>query len=290
MEEGQDPVKEWYKWIEFESTIRYVHKSETSNRSIWIFDEYCRTFCAIYIYLNCLSVTFQTTNGLSNLEMGDCFLPCDESQWMCATPKAWLESRQSNLKPPVRFATAMKSLFSPQFDPQLDFTTFGSYVMLHGLVKQLASFQEDVWLQATTPTLVYRLEQALQKWQTCSIQNPEFNISPRYPNGVIPANARSLYRQASIRLCAGFGAFRSTLATRDVEAILHSLNEIQIMICSSDTCLRAAQCALEALQVSVRMGLFLTGPMSGWHQKLMFNLHSLESCTYNPMCHSTIVL
>ena len=222
--------------------------------------------------------------------MGDCFLPCDKSQWMCATPKAWLESRQSNFKPPVRFATAMKSLFSPQFDPQSDFTTFGSYVILHGLVKQLASIQQDVWLQATTPTLVHRLDQALQRWQTCSTQNPEFNISPRYPNGVIPANARSVYRHASIRLCAGFGAFRSTLATRDVEAILHSLKGIQITICSSDTCLRAAQCALEALQVSARMGLFLTAPISGWHRKLMLNLHSLESCAYNLIYHSTTAL
>jgi hypothetical protein len=205
---------------------------------------------------------------------------------MCATPKAWLQSRQANFKAPVRFATAMGSLFSPQFDPQSDFTVFGSYVMLHGLVKQLASLQQDVWLHATTPTPVHRLEQALQRWQTCSSQNPEFNVSPRYPNGVIPANARSLHRHASIRLCAGFGAFRTTLATRNVDAILNSLKQIQITICSSETCLRAAQCALEALQVSVRMGLFLTGPISGWHRKLMFNLHSLESCMYNPISYT----
>ncbi|KAI0377765.1 hypothetical protein F5Y04DRAFT_172730 [Hypomontagnella monticulosa] len=253
-------LEQWQKWIESEMTRR--------------------TICAIYIYLSALAVNFQTANGLCNLDMSDCFLPCEEIEWTSTTPDAWQSNRQSSFRPPVRFSDAMTSLSSSQSTSPLSFSTFGSYVMLHGIVKQLASLHQDVWLMESTPMLVQRFEQALDRWKIWSEQNPEFHISPRYPNGVIAANAISLYRQAHVRLYTSFGLLRSTLATRNVQDLLRSIKDIKITISGSNTCLKAAQCAIEALRTSVKLGLFLTGSISGWHRKLMFNLYSIECCLF----------
>ncbi|KAI2632983.1 hypothetical protein GGS26DRAFT_554865, partial [Hypomontagnella submonticulosa] len=253
-------LEQWHKWIELETIIR--------------------TICAIYVYLSALAVNFQTANGLCNLDMSDCFLPCEEPEWMSTTPEAWLGSRQSNFKPPIRFSAAMANLSSPQGTPPLSLSTFGSYVTLHGIVKQIASLHQDVWLLDATPTLMKRFELALDRWRLCSEQNPEFHASTRYASGVIAANALSLYRQAYVRLYANFGPLRSAFATRSVQTILHSMKDIEIIISGSSTCLKAAQCAIEALQTSVKMGLFLTGSISGWHRKLMFNLYSIECCLF----------
>ena len=201
---------------------------------------------------------------------------------MSISPQAWLETRQSNFKPPIRFSAAIASLFSTQWTPPLRLSVFGSYVTLHGIVKQLATLYQDIWLLAAAPTLVQRFEQALARWRMCSEQNPDVHCSPRYPSGVVAANALSLYRQAHVRLCGNFGPFRSAFATRNLQIILSSIEEIKVVISSSSTCLRAARCAIEALQTSVRMGMSLTGSISGWHQKLLFNLYSLECCKYSP--------
>lgn len=197
---------------------------------------------------------------------------------MSPTPQAWLGNRQSGLKTPIRFMIALANLSSPQGAPLLRISTFGSYVALHGIVKQLASLYQDVWLLAETPTLVQRFEQALDRWRLCAEQHPEFHASPRYPNGAIAINALSLYRQAYVRLCANFGPFRATVATRNVQTILQSMKSIDIVITRSSTCLKAARCAIEALQTSVKMGLFLSSSISGWHRKLLFNLYSIECC------------
>lgn len=197
---------------------------------------------------------------------------------MSTTPAAWLDRRRSNSKPPTRFSDAMRALSSSPSEPPLSLSTFGSYVTLHGIVRQLASIYQDVWLLAATPTLVQQFEQALARWRVCSEQNPDFHVSPRYPSGVIAANAMSLYRQAHVRLCANFGPLRSAFATRDVQTIVESMRNIEIAITSSDTCLRAARCAFEAFQTSAKMGLFSNGCISGWYRKLLFNLYALECC------------
>lgn len=200
---------------------------------------------------------------------------------MSTTPQAWLGSRQPDYKQPTRFSAAMMSLSSPQsaFSPQI--STFGLYVALYGIVRQLGSLYQDVWLLATTGTLVQRFEQVLDTWRTCSERNADFHASVRHPSGVIAINALSLYRQTYVRLFADFGPLRSAFATRDVAAIVNSIRDTDITIPSSGMCLKAARCAMEAIQTSVKMGLFLTGPVSGWHRKLLFNLHSIECCTYS---------
>jgi hypothetical protein len=208
---------------------------------------------------------------------------------MSISPQTWLDTRPSNFNPPVRFSAAMASLFSGQWAPPLRLSSFGSYVTLHGIVKQLAILcQDSSWLLADTPAVVQRFEQALARWRTCSEQNPEFHYSPRYPSGVIAVNALSLYRQAHVRLCGNFGPLRSAFATRNVQTILSSIDDITIVISSSSTCRRAARCALDALQTSVRMGMSLTGSISGWHHKLLFNLYSLECCECFSPVHLTL--
>ncbi|KAI8634661.1 hypothetical protein F5Y19DRAFT_120545 [Xylariaceae sp. FL1651] len=260
VESGTLLLDQWHRWIEHETTMR--------------------TICAVYVYFSALGVTFHTANAFCNLDMSDRFLPCEETEWTSPTPKAWLTTRQSNYKSPVRFSTAMASLSSLQSLTPLSLSTFGSYVTLHGIVKQLSSLHQDVWLLTTTPMLVQRFEQALDRWRIYSEQNPEFHVSPRYPNGVLPTNALSLYRQACIQLYADFGPLRSAFATRNVHTIVSSMKDINMLITCSSTCLKAAQCAIEALQNSVKLGLFTTGPTSGWHRKLVFNLYSLESCIF----------
>ncbi|GMG09198.1 unnamed protein product [Aspergillus oryzae] len=127
----------------------------------------------------------------------------------------------------------------------------------------------------------------LQQWQKwidsemtvrCVEQNPEFHCSPRYPSGVIAANALSLYRQAHVRLCGNFRPLRAALTTRNVQSITSRLNDIQVNISSSRTCVKAAWCAIEALQISIVMGMAQAGSISGWHSKLLFNTYSLECC------------
>lgn len=253
-------LEQWHKWVEIETTIR----------TIW----------ATYVYLSAIRANFETAYGLTNQDINDCFLPCDENEWMSTTPKLWLATRQSNAKPSVRFSTAMASLSSPQSGPPLKLNSFGLYVMLHGVTKQLASVHQDAWLLAATSTLEKRYEQALDRWRISAEQTPECRLSPRYPSGVIAANALSLYRQACVRLYADFGPLRLAFATRDVQTILRSIQDTKIVISSSNTCLRAARCAIEAFQTSVKMGLCLTDSISGWHHKLWFNLYSVEGCLF----------
>jgi hypothetical protein len=199
---------------------------------------------------------------------------------MSISPQAWLGTRNSNLKPPIRFSEAMANLFFSYWEPSLRLSIFGSYVTLHGIVNPLANLCQDSWLLGPTQEQTQRLEQALVRWRTAAEQNPEFHCSPRYPNGVMPANALSLYRQAHVRLCGNFRPFRSALATRNVQTISSSLDDIQAEISGSSTCLRAAWCAIEALQTSVKMGMTQRVSISGWHSKLLFNIYSLECCEY----------
>lgn len=222
--------------------------------------------------------------------MSNSFLPCEETEWMSISPQAWLKTRQSNPKPPIRYSDAMTSLFSSQWAAPPRLGTFGSYVMLHGIVKQLATLYQNSWLLDATPSAVQRFEHALAMWRMYSEQNPEFHCSPRYPSGVIAANALSLYRQAHVRLCGNFGPLRLAFATRNLQTILSSIKDIKIRFSSSSACLSAARCALEALQTSVRMGISLTGSISGWHHKLLFNMYSLECCRYTLYhCYSTTI-
>ncbi|KAI1171107.1 hypothetical protein F4777DRAFT_71032 [Nemania sp. FL0916] len=260
LEEGASLLEQWHTWIEHETTVR--------------------TICGVHVVLSALEVTFQTANGLCNLDMTDRYLPCEESEWASPTPKAWLANRQSKRNTPVRFSTVMAGLSSLETPPFPALSTFGSYVILHGIVKQLSSLRQDLWLVASTPMLIQRFEQALDTWRVSSEQNPEFHISQRYPNGVLPAIALSLYRLACIQLYADFRLLRSAFATRDVDTILSRIKDVIITISSSATCIRAARSAIEALQISVKMGLFVTGSVSGWHRKLLFNLYSFESCFF----------
>ncbi|CDM29936.1 unnamed protein product [Penicillium roqueforti FM164] len=115
----------------------------------------------------------------------------------------------------------------------------------------------------------------------CAEQIPDFHCSPRYPGGVITANALSLYRQAHVLLCGNFRPLRSTLATRNVQTISSSLNDVKVEISGSSTCTRAAWCAIEALQTSVKMGMSQSASISGWHFKLLFNIYSLECCLFH---------
>ncbi|CAG8889863.1 unnamed protein product [Penicillium egyptiacum] len=253
-----DLLQRWLKWINFEMTVQ--------------------TICSIYIYLGALGATFQTASCSWNVDMSDCFLPCEESEWVSISPQAWFESRKSNCKPPIRFSAAMANLFSSQWEPSLQLSIFGSYVTLHGIVKLLANFYKDSWLLDPNQAQAQLLEQALVRWRMCAEQNPEFHCSARYPSDVIPANALSLSRQAHVRLCGKFRPIRSALATRNVQTISSSLDDIKVEISGSSTYLKAAWCAIEALQTSVRMGMSHTGSISGWHSKLFFNVYSLEFC------------
>lgn len=200
---------------------------------------------------------------------------------MSISPETWLATRRSSFKTPIRFSTAMAILFSSQLVPPLRLSIFGSYVTLHGIMKPLTSLYQDSWLPAPTSTQVQQFEQALAKWRIYSEQNPEFHCSPRYPNGVVAANALSLYRQAHVRLCGNFEPLRTAFATRNVQTIFSSLKDIKVNISSSRTCVKAARCAIEALQTSVNMGMSQTASISGWHSKLLFNMYSFECCEYS---------
>ncbi|KAI0475979.1 hypothetical protein GGR56DRAFT_640538 [Xylariaceae sp. FL0804] len=93
---GTTLTERWLERVDFETTVR--------------------TICAIYIFLGTLEVTFDTATGMRTLDVAECFLPCEENEWMSASPKAWLGIRQANnCNPyhPTRFSAAMEMLSSP---------------------------------------------------------------------------------------------------------------------------------------------------------------------------------
>ncbi|RMZ44150.1 hypothetical protein CA14_004163 [Aspergillus flavus] len=255
---NDDILQQWQKWIDSEMTVR--------------------TICAVYVYLGALGATFHTASYSWSLDINDCFLPCEESEWTSISPQAWLDKRKSISKPPIQFSTALAHIMSGQGASPLRLSIFGSYLTLHGIVKHLTSLYQDNWLIDSLPAHVQRIEESLTRWRMCAEQNPEFHCSPRYPSGVIAANALSLYRQAHVRLCGNFRPLRAALTTRNVQSITSRLNDIQINISSSRTCVKAAWCAIEALQISIVMGMAQAGSISGWHSKLLFNTYSLECC------------
>lgn len=211
--------------------------------------------------------------------MKDCYLPCDEEVWLSPTPQNWLAVRRYDSKPPIRFSDAMRELHSPQCRPAVALTSFGGYVTLHALVKQLGSLsQGPIWLASVAPTLLNSLELALEKWRISSEKDLEYPFFPRYPQGVLVINSVSLYRQAHVRLCGEFGPLRSAMATQDVQEILLAMNSINFPITRTKTCLKAARCAVDALRTPIRMGMALLGKVPGWYQKLLFNLYSIECC------------
>lgn len=74
-----------------------------------------RAICSIYVYLGALGVAFQTVNCSWNVDISDCFLPCEESERMSISPQAWSETRKSSFKPLIRFSVAMAKIFSSQW-------------------------------------------------------------------------------------------------------------------------------------------------------------------------------
>ncbi|KAH9207413.1 hypothetical protein DL95DRAFT_438620 [Leptodontidium sp. 2 PMI_412] len=215
----------WERWIEYETTVR--------------------TKCAVFCFLNNLTVCFNVAPPLLDWEMGCAFLPCSESQWLCTTPESWFEGRT----PPLR---AVKT------------SSFGAYVILHALLQRMWRFKQDMWM----------------RWQVCWEENSESSSSPSSPHGAVSSNAAALLRLVHMQLYTDFSAVRSAIVSHDVEKIVKSMKELTITIDHSNSSLKTISHAINALRTRIRMGMALKGGCIGSHHNFQLHLVSIECCLF----------
>lgn len=212
--------------------------------------------------------------------MSDTPLPCRETDWTSPTPNAWSEARLHGQLLDVPFDKALRGLFTPLQPETIRISSFGGYVMLHAILQQMWRLQPETWMQDDIWGHFQNLYIALQKWQICWEEEPECSLSLRNPHGAVSPNAAALLRLAHLRLHTDFSPVRSAIASLDPEKIAQSMEGLSISIDRSNSSLKTAEHALQALRTRIKLGMTSKTPGMVPPHSLQLHIVSLECCEF----------
>ena len=174
--------------------------SNTRSQDEWIFwvcdESERRTKLAAYSFLNLHSIVYNIAPKLMTAQMGNVLLPSPESHWQATNKSGWLAARQREQHHEIDFRTACANLCreQPASESLGKSTTFGNYMLIHGIVQQVFlcrhtlmnfSSQSEGALPSET---VANIQKTLRNWQQTWDTTNGASVDPASPHGPLSAN------------------------------------------------------------------------------------------------------
>ena len=223
-------------------------------------------------------------------------LPCDEDSWRATNEEMWQKSGKGQLSRTPSFQIALRKLFAdsdlrsadepfklspPQ--PTLPYSTFGCYVLIHGLfqhhfqLRQYAAFAIEPSSNPLPTDQVELVEQGLRNWQLIWEKNPEASLDPRNPHGPVAFNCTALLRLAYIRLDIDFGLACTALQSGDPTTIARAMRD-QCSVTRGPRLTRAALHSCHALLILVKEGIDLVAHTQVFVWSIQHSIASFQCC------------
>jgi hypothetical protein len=239
-----------------------------SDWSSWIaYEERRRTLYAAYVLFNMHSIAFEVAPWISNHEI-HAFLPSGAEQWKANSTRHW-----RRLHRPVErnFQDALQDLLNGKSNAEgANFSSFGNYVLIHGLLQQIV-IARDGCSGVLDQDTIESFESALRNWQLSWECTHDSSLDPLSSKGPIGLNATALLRIAYIRLNSNATPFRGLCSHH-----LAYTNSKKFSLKRSPSTDRAVLHAAHALSLLVRLGLELLSRVKLPFQSVEHSLCSLE--------------
>lgn len=251
----------------------------------WLHDESeRRTKFTAYCFMNLHSIVYNIAPKIMNKQVGGLPLPAPESHWTATNEEEWLAAKQEDEALEVTFQDAYSQLFSPGATSLSSATSFGNYVLIHGLIQQIFFCRQslidfDTYPEPSIPAeTAQRLQSALRKWQKTWDNTKGASLEPVSPHGPLGFNSTALFRIALIRLHVDLGP-RRQLETRDPHRLARSLYDSPPIPRSASVCKTVLQTA-HALSILVRIGVEFVSKTQTFSWSIVHVLCNLECACF----------
>ncbi|KAF6819457.1 AmdA [Colletotrichum musicola] len=161
-------------------------------------EERRRTLYVAYVMLNLQSVAFDVPPLILNHELG-MDLPSCASTWKAANSAEW-SSLRDRYMPPEPFQKKMGQLLSGQRIHDSPLSSFGNFVVAHGLLQHVSLARSVFGRQGLGQEFVGTMEAALRRWQESWEATYESTTDPSSPKGPMGFNSTAILRLAYVRL------------------------------------------------------------------------------------------
>lgn len=263
---------------------------DTSSQEEWISwvcgESQRRTKLAAYTFLNLHSIVYNIAPKLMTAQMGNLLLPSPESHWQAMNNSDWLAARQREPHHEIDFRTAFANLCREQ--PASEFlgksTTFGNYVLIHGIVQQVFLCRHSLMdfssrsAGALPSETVANIQKSLRKWQQTWDTTNGASVDPGSPHGPLSFNSIALFRIALVRLHFNLGPYRG-LETRNPVYIAQSLYRSPVLPLSQVAC-RVVSQLVHALGVIIRIGIEFVAKTQAFSWSILHPICNLECACF----------
>jgi hypothetical protein len=269
------------------------HESDVSNtrsQDEWISwvcgESERRTTLTAYSFLNLHSVVYNIAPKLMTAQVGNVLLPSPESHWQATNKSRWLAVRQREQHHEVDFRTAFANLCreQPASESLGRSTTFGNYVLIHGIVQQVFLCRHSIISFSAQPEgalpseMVANLQKTLRNWQQTWDTTNGASVDPASPHGPLSFNSIALFRIALVRLHLDIGPYRG-LETRDPAYIAQCLYRIPALPLSRVACKVVLQ-LVHALGVIIRIGMEFVAKTQAFSWSIIHPICNLECACF----------
>jgi hypothetical protein len=253
----------------------------------WVYNESERRIkFTAYCFLNLHSIVYNIAPKLMTAQLGNVLLPSPESHWQAIDTTGWRAARQKEQHHEIDFRTAFANLCRER--PSSEFlgktSTFGNYVLVHGIVQQIflcrhslvdfASQSEE----ALPPETVTNIQKTLRNWQRTWNTTKGASVDPASPHGPLSFNAIALFRIALVRLHLDLGPYRR-LETRNPSLIAQSLYRSPALPLSRVACSVVLQ-LVHAFGVIIRIGNEFVAKTQAFSWSIVHPICNLECACF----------
>jgi hypothetical protein len=245
-----------------------------------------RTKLAAYSFLNLHSIVYNIAPKLMTAQVGSVLLPSPESHWQAMDKSGWLAARHREQYHEIDYQTALGNLCRER--PASEFlgksTTFGNYVLIHGIVQQVFLCRHslmDFSTQSggTLPSeTVANIQKTLRNWQQTWDTTNGASVDPASPHGPLSFNSIALFRIALVRLHLDLGPYRG-LETRNPTSIAQSLYRSPVLPLSRVAC-RVVLQLVHALGVIIRIGMEFVAKTQTFSWSIVHPICNLECACF----------
>ncbi|KAF6813127.1 AmdA, partial [Colletotrichum sojae] len=216
-------------------------------------EERRRTLYIAYSMLNLQSVAFDVPPLILNHEL--CMdLPSCASTWKAASSTEW-SSLRDRYMPPEPFRKKMDQLLSGQRIHESPLSSFGNFVIVHGLLQHVSLARSVFGRQGLGQEFMATMEVALRRWQESWEATYESTTDPSSPKGPMGFNSTAILRLAYVRLNTDTIPKRRILM-QNIGDVVDVFGRRSITAGSRSSALdRAALQCIHALSIPVRVGI-----------------------------------
>jgi len=168
-----------------------------------------RTYFVVFCCLVQLDMLFDLPCAFNFPEL-DLPLPCSEEEWNADQASKWSSMHTASTRPPTpTFRETFKQLLGEVTELRQQYSEFGGYVMISGILLAILSAQRLVKI----PPMIVNIsefEKALDNWQRMWQIDPKSRCTgPGSQSGAMAFNAAAICRAANVRRFRDYSRFCS---------------------------------------------------------------------------------